>query len=400
MRDATNDMRSETPFVADPAIAQMVVDIDVPPRGAGATLELAYTIRAPGNPEILALHHSTLDIDRVTCAIAHRVTRDGTSDSAVTRILRRPNTTFDGAAVAIRGRWSDGSRADKNGSPVCVLPSALPQLATVNGPWYPPVPFSDPLNGVDSPRLLLSGVVDGASGAVVDQTGRVLMSAIPMEDQLRQHIVYAEPTLVLGGSLVAQLPALEMRGMRDELLQILQFFGEEFGRPGCVRALVVCEHGAFDYRRDVGEFGVLDERLILPTDVGRLIGERLAARDFAGMWWQWGVRPAGEHGLAMIGALSFYGVIRWFEASGAEERLENELAFLRRVIATSEDQGIHTKPLPWRAAKTALLLYEASRSGPGLRDELRRWCANEWGQTLPMPTVVNRLARIGIAMPN
>lgn len=131
MSDATNDMRSESPFVADPAIAQIEVEIGVPPRGAGATVELAYTIRAPGNPEIFALHHSTLDIDRVTCAIARRVARDGTSDSAVTRILRRPDTTFDGAAVAIRGRWSDGSRADKNGSPVCVLPSALPQLATM-----------------------------------------------------------------------------------------------------------------------------------------------------------------------------------------------------------------------------------------------------------------------------
>ena len=68
--------------------------------------------RKSGNPRAA---HSALDIDRVTCAIAHRVTNDGPSDSMVTRILRRPDTTFDWAAVAIRGRWSDGSLTETDG---------------------------------------------------------------------------------------------------------------------------------------------------------------------------------------------------------------------------------------------------------------------------------------------
>jgi hypothetical protein len=85
-------------------------------------------------------------------------------------------------------------------------------------------------------------------------------------------------------------------------------------------------------------------------------------------------------------------------AGNRHEQLRDELEFVEDVIRRIESAGIESNRAGWLAARVALALYAASKNGPALGDELRRWCALEWGCAIPVAELEKRLAHTGFTV--
>jgi hypothetical protein len=390
--------------IEDGSIEIATLDVSLEPRHwlGGFNLHIDYTLRATdGNPSsVIFLDPENLRVKRVTCAQAATVTRERRRGIAVIEVIRREDTSFDGATVRVEAQWDRRTMRGMRGSPFCVIPSDLPLPPTRNGYVYPDEPFSDPERGTDALRIRLGNAIGSDMGTVRDSDGELLMAVLPMSSTFSEHVVYADDALVMGGAALSSLSMTYRAVIQDRLLEIHRFLGEELGRGDRVRAAVVCDTGAFTYGRGVGQFAALEERMMIQIESGRLLAERLVAREFAAMWWSYGARPAGKHGPTLVMALSLYCTMRWFEVSGRQEGLDNEIAYLEKFTQTVHERETQANPSARQAASTALALYAASKNGPELGNELRRWCAAEWGRTMPMAKLAARLGELGVVLPS
>ena len=166
-----------------------------------------------------------------------------------------------------------------------------------------------------------------------------------------------------------------------------------------MRSLAVYEDDASNFLREPGQFSAMDRRYLVTTRTGRFAGERLMARHLASTWWAFGVRPSGRAGPAMALGLSHYAVMRWFAVMGKDEELATEVDFSKQLVAKLEAEGTDKDPVAWRGMQIALILFAASKKGPEVGDELRRWCAEDWGRAVPVATLVRRLAQVGVWLP-
>jgi hypothetical protein len=91
--------------------------------------------------------------------------------------------------------------------------------------------------------------------------------------------------------------------------------------------------------------------------------------------------------------------MRWFASTGKAAELKSELEFAGGLIEKLEGPGSAPAPVTLMGMHTAVTLYEASRQDRTVRDELRRWCAEDWGRAVPVHILTKRLARIGVWLP-
>lgn len=80
------------------------------------------------------------------------------------------------------------------------------------------------------------------------------MLALPVDRQLERAVWHADDSLVLAGELLRTTSTTHRAAIRERLLEIHRFLGEEFGCGGRVRALAVYDDGADEYVREPGQF--------------------------------------------------------------------------------------------------------------------------------------------------
>jgi hypothetical protein len=379
-----------------------VIEVDNRPLdGAdGQLLYVDYTLRAPGlDPDVITLAVPDVgELEHIWCSVGTDAHLSMRGDLRVIDIRRAPQARFDGATIRLRIRWDGATRQVLHGSPICILPSALPQVLTMHGP-YTAAEFPDPVDHQDEPRIRFRSMLAEPAGSVKDPAGEYLMAALPIEEEWKEQVWHADDSLVLAGAGLGSLDPARRIAIRDRLLEIHAMLGAEFGRGDRVRSLAIYDHGADAFVRQPGQFSALDLKYLETTGTGRFLGERLMARHLASTWWAFGVRPAGRPGPAMALGLTHYAVMRWFAATGKHSALEAEVDFAKRLITKLEAEGTALDPVAWQGMRVALALFDASIRGPEVTTELRRWCTDDWGRSVPVATLVKRLAKVGAWLP-
>lgn len=389
-------------FGQDVAVSRVDVSVERSRWSDAVKLVAEYHLRATdSNPSrILVYDSGELAIEHVGCSVATDIRHGRQHGVKAMEILRKASASFDGATIQFRARWDRQTVRQLKGSPICMLPWQLPHLSSRHGFYYPMGAFTDPANGVELQRLTVREPLQAETGVVLDEQGQLLSAAVPFGDRFLEHIFHADDVLVFGGKALSSLPLVQRTMIRDRLLDIHRFVADELGRGDRVRALVVCDEKAFDFVHGLGQYGALDDRHLIQLESGRFVSERIVARNIAGVWWHYGVRPAGLLGPTLALALSQYCVIRWFESRGVQEGIDNEIKFLQKLLRQRDATAVHGLAHPSGSAELALMLWEAGKNGPGLRNELRRLCTESWGRTVPVRTILARLKTVGVRWPS
>jgi hypothetical protein len=340
------------------------------------------------------------DLETITCAAASKIERVKAPGLAtVVQLTRGAEQRFDGALLRMRLKWGRTAMKRLGGSPVCVLPAQLPQPITPYGPVHLDA-SAVPDTPAELPRLSVDTPLEEHAGRVTDAAGRTLMLALPIGKRLAEHVWHADDTLVMGGPLLGTMHVSHRDLLRDLLLAMHRFFGEELGHAERLRALVVYDDDASNFT-DIDHFSALDARPLMTTREGRISGERLMARDLVALWWSHGVRPVGRDGDILAAALTLYGSLRWFAATAPRAVLEAQRQFLHGIVSKIESMGApveHRQALA--SSRLALELHDTSTRGPALGHELRSLITSDWGRAIPVAMLEQRLVRAGVRLPN
>jgi hypothetical protein len=249
-----------------------------------------------------------------------------------------------------------------------------------------------------TPRIELQPPAPLTAGRVTDLTGELLMTALPAARRLKDTVWYADDAIVLAGEGPRSISDEHRAAFQRRLLEIHRFLDAELGRGRHVRALVICDRGANDYRNSLGSFVALEDTWFDCTpDYSLFLAEQVIVREMASMWWAHGVRIAGAKGASMAQGFGIYMILRWFEVTGKQEELAVQLARWQERIQTIERAGESTKPDILCSARVGLALYASN--GPALREELHRWCTEHWGCTVTVEWLAEQLARVGVRLP-
>jgi hypothetical protein len=300
----------------------------------------------------------------------------------------------DGDYVDMRVQFP---KSGETASPVCVLPSHLLQLRTESfqdaGGEHPYL--------IREPRLELSQPWLPPHGSVRTADGELLAIAAPYTRVLLGNVIHADESLVLCGQALARESKSHQRTIIDRHLDILRFLNEELGGGDRVTALGVYDVGSSRtrFRLESGHLSMLEAQYLQVVGMGYMAGERLIARELASIWWRHGVRPSGDNAAGFALSLSAYLVLRWFETKGDTESLQSERAFLMKVATKLAAERGGPRHWEWLGAELAIRLHDASKRGAGLRMELRRWCAEDWGNAVSTKWLSERLQSCGVSIP-
>lgn len=378
------------------------VACDITTLSAGDRVEVAarYWLRPrTGSPEIALTDRKQGDVDRWSCSLGP-VQRLRGSDDGVFLIESNGSDISASDYIQLRARFPARSFLKPVRSPVCVLPAHLPQLLTAHGPYVPPE-SGLPARSTAEPRLELRTPWPDPHGMVRDADGHLLMVALPLSRALRESVVHADERVVLCGKFLRTVPDAELRFIVERHQAILQFLDRELGFGDRIRALCVYDEGAGQGRfgLEAGHLVTWDKEYLQVLDPNYLPGERLFARGLASIWWRHGVRPAGELGPGIAVGLSAYLVLRWFENVGDVDRLTGEREFLAKVARDLSAKREPARYWELLGAELAIALDEAQKRGSNVGDELRSWCATEWGNAISPQWIKERLSMRGVIVP-
>ena len=381
---------------AEAAITRIVIAQRALRWRVGMTFEVAYDLTVQGcsmsatmiDPEIGELTNVSAPE-----GISVRTTRrDGQSEIEISRSDGMP---LDGATVRMRILWDKRAIAQLKGSPICVLPTHLPQLKYSQGPYSSLSHTAESKEVSSEPRIRLNPLLATASGHVTDLAGELLMVAMDVRGTAASHVWYSDAALVLAGTGLGTVSADHRASFRDRVLDIHRFLDAEFGQGQHVRALLLCERGANRFLGGLGQIITLEDTWLDSTGDHRwFIAERIIVQQMASIWWHYGIRPSGINGESIGEGFAMYAVLRWFEVTGNQEELAFELTRWQEQVERIEQQGDSTRTPVWRSTRIALALHACNSLA--LRREMRAWCATEWGSAVPATVLAARLLEIGI----